>query len=91
MAGRAGAWFLAHHDPLTQLTNRSLFNDRLIAVLHAAHRHQSTLALLFLDINDFKQINDIHGHAAGDRCFVRLPGVVSLCPRDGHGGPDGGR
>lgn len=74
--------FLAHHDPLTQLTNRSLFNDRLDAALHAAHRHQSTLALLFLDINDFKQINDIHGHAAGDRVLCAIARRLQACVRE---------
>jgi diguanylate cyclase (GGDEF)-like protein/PAS domain S-box-containing protein len=74
--------FLAHHDPLTQLTNRSLFNDRLDAALHAAHRHQSTLALLFLDINDFKQINDIHGHAAGDRVLCTVARRLQACVRE---------
>lgn len=72
--------FLAHHDPLTELTNRSLFNDRLDSALRAAQRHKSTLALLFLDINDFKGINDVHGHAVGDRvlCMIarRLEGCV---------------
>ncbi|OPK09720.1 sensor domain-containing diguanylate cyclase [Pseudomonas sp. VI4.1] len=72
--------FLAHHDPLTALTNRSLFNDRLDSALRTAHRHDSTLALLFLDINDFKGINDVHGHAVGDRvlCVIarRLEGCV---------------
>jgi len=72
--------FLAHHDPLTALANRSLFNDRLDAALHSAKRQPSTLALLFLDINDFKGINDVHGHAAGDRvlCMIarRLEGCV---------------
>lgn len=64
--------FLAHHDPLTGLTNRSLFNDRLDSALRAAHRRQSSLALLFLDINDFKHINDTHGHAAGDRVLCTI-------------------
>ncbi|MHA6576152.1 diguanylate cyclase domain-containing protein [Pseudomonas yamanorum] len=72
--------FLAHHDSLTALTNRSLFNDRLDAALQAAQRHNSTLALLFLDVNDFKCINDVHGHAVGDRvlCVIarRLEGCV---------------
>lgn len=71
---------LAHHDPLTKLTNRALFYDRLTSGLSTAQRHQSHLALLFLDINDFKAINDIHGHAAGDQvlCTVakRLEGCV---------------
>ena len=74
--------FLAHHDSLTQLTNRSLFNDRLDAALHATHRHQSTLALLFLDINDFKQINDIHGHAAGDRVLCTVARRLQACVRE---------
>jgi diguanylate cyclase (GGDEF)-like protein/PAS domain S-box-containing protein len=72
--------FLAHHDPLTGLANRALFNDRLDTALRAARRHNSTLALLFLDIDDFKGINDVHGHAAGDRvlCTIarRLEGCV---------------
>ncbi|MDD2047595.1 sensor domain-containing diguanylate cyclase [Pseudomonas putida] len=72
--------FMAHHDPLTALTNRSLFNDRLDSALRAAHRHNNMLALLFLDINDFKGINDVHGHAMGDQvlCMVarRLQGCV---------------
>ncbi|WP_194790381.1 sensor domain-containing diguanylate cyclase [Pseudomonas sp. UFMG81] len=72
--------YLAHHDPLTKLYNRSLFNDRLQSALDAARRDGRQLALLFLDINDFKGINDMHGHAAGDRvlCTVarRLQGCV---------------
>lgn len=72
--------FLAHHDPLTKLTNRSLFNDRLDSALHAARRHQTGLALLFLDLDGFKKINDVHGHSMGDRvlCTVarRLEGCV---------------
>ncbi len=72
--------FLAHHDPLTGLTNRSLFHDRLESAMRVAHRHQSGLAMLFLDLNDFKHINDTHGHAMGDRvlCMIarRLEGCV---------------
>ena len=44
-----------------------LFNDRLDLALRAANRRKSTLALLFVDMNDFKGINDIYGHAMGDR------------------------
>ncbi len=72
--------YLAHHDPLTKLTNRALFYDRLVSGLNRAHRYQGSLALLFLDINNFKDINDAHGHAVGDRilCTVarRLEGCV---------------
>lgn len=74
--------FLAHHDPLTGLTNRSLFNDRLEVALHAAHRHQSNLALLFLDINHFKYINDTHGHAMGDRVLCMVARRLERCVRE---------
>jgi diguanylate cyclase (GGDEF)-like protein/PAS domain S-box-containing protein len=74
--------FLAHHDPLTGLTNRSLFNDRLDSALHAAHRHQSGLALLFLDINDFKMINDVHGHTVGDHVLCTIARRLEGCVRD---------
>lgn len=74
--------FLAHHDPLTELTNRSLFNDRLDSALRAAQRHKSTLALLFLDINDFKGINDVHGHAVGDRVLCMIARRLEGCVRE---------
>ncbi|WP_372614305.1 diguanylate cyclase domain-containing protein [Halomonas sp.] len=74
--------FLAHHDPLTGLTNRSLFYDRLDSALRAAHRHQSSLALLFLDMNDFKIINDIHGHAVGDRVLCTVARRLETCVRE---------
>ncbi|MGM0982497.1 MAG: diguanylate cyclase domain-containing protein [Pseudomonadota bacterium] len=74
--------FLAHHDPLTGLTNRSLFYDRLDSALHAAHRHQSYLALLFLDLNDFKVINDVHGHAMGDRVLCAVARRLEGCIRE---------
>ena len=74
--------FLAHHDPLTQLTNRSLFNDRLDSALRSARRHHSTLALLFLDLNDFKQINDTYGHSAGDRILCVVARRLESCMRD---------
>lgn len=74
--------FLAHHDPLTKLTNRSIFNDRLDSALRAAHRHQSTVALLFLDINDFKGINDVHGHAMGDRVLCMIARRLEACVRE---------
>ena len=74
--------FLAHHDPLTELTNRSLFNDRLNSGLRAARRHKSSLALLFLDINDFKGINDAHGHAAGDRVLCAVARRLEGCVRE---------
>ena len=74
--------FLAHHDPLTGLTNRSLFNDRLKSAISAARRHKASLALLFLDINDFKSINDIHGHAAGDHVLCTTARRLERCVRE---------
>jgi diguanylate cyclase (GGDEF)-like protein/PAS domain S-box-containing protein len=74
--------FLAHHDPLTGLANRALFNDRLDAALRAARRHDSSLALLFLDINDFKGINDVHGHAAGDQVLRMIARRLQGCVRE---------
>lgn len=64
--------FLGHHDPLTELINRSIFNERLDLALQAAYSNKSTLALLFLDINDFRGINDSHGHAVGDRVLCTI-------------------
>lgn len=58
--------YLAHHDPLTGLTNRALFYDRLETSLRSASRNNSRLALLYLDLNEFKSINDNCGHEAGD-------------------------
>ncbi len=57
---------LAHHDILTGLANRLLFFDRLEASIRRARRNKSSLALLFLDLHQFKQINDSHGHTLGD-------------------------
>ncbi|KMQ74152.1 diguanylate cyclase [Marinobacter subterrani] len=74
--------FLAHHDPLTGLANRLLFLERLESAIRIAHRHQSSLALLFLDLNDFKHINDTHGHAMGDRVLCMIAGRLEGCVRE---------
>ena len=74
--------FLAHHDPLTALTNRSLFNEGLASALHTAQRDNTRLALLFLDINDFKGINDVHGHAVGDRVLCVIARRLERCVRE---------
>lgn len=57
---------LAHHDSLTGLPNRRLFADRLSQAMERAHRHRELVALFYLDIDHFKQINDTHGHEQGD-------------------------
>lgn len=58
--------YLAYHDPLTGLANRALFRDTLIAAIAHAERRAFGLAVLFVDLDRFKQVNDIAGHSAGD-------------------------
>ena len=57
---------LATHDGLTGLPNRSLFMDRLEQAIHRAQREGTTVAVIFLDLDNFKAINDAHGHRRGD-------------------------
>ena len=65
----------AHHDALTKLPNRILFNDRLEQGIKKAKRNKTNLALLFIDLDHFKQINDTLGHEIGDRVLK----VVTHC------------
>ena len=72
---------LAYHDGLTGLPNRTLFHDRLgLAITHSS-RSQSHLALLYLDIDDFKGVNDSLGHGSGDRVLVELAGRIRAAVR----------
>ncbi len=64
----------ALHDPLTELANRNLFYDRLRQALHAARRDKTQVALVMLDLDGFKAVNDVHGHAAGDEVLKQLGG-----------------
>ncbi len=63
---------LAYYDPLTRLANRRLFIDRLQHALHKADRINSGLAICYLDLDEFKQINDTYGHEAGDDLLVQV-------------------
>ena len=74
-------WHQANHDALTDLPNRVLFNDRLsLAILHAQRRRQS-LAVMFLDLDHFKRVNDTLGHSAGDELLVKAADRLRCCIR----------
>ena len=95
--GAVGAWLeitgrkqaeeqarsLAYHDPLTGLPNRLLFQDRLGLAVAQAHRHRKPLAMLFLDLDRFKVINDSLGHTVGDRLICEVAGRLRTCVREG--------
>jgi diguanylate cyclase (GGDEF)-like protein len=63
---RARYQHLADHDPLTDLPNRRLFQDRLEQALTRAARRATRVGLVYVDLDDFKRVNDAYGHAAGD-------------------------
>jgi putative two-component system response regulator len=66
---------LAYHDPLTGLPNRALFNDRFAVAVAGAKRYHRKIALLVLDIDHFKKINDTLGHDAGDEVLKNFGGT----------------
>ncbi len=63
---------LAHHDPLTGLPNRLLLKDRLKAAVERARRSDQAVAVMFLDLNGFKDINDSMGHLVGDQLLLEI-------------------
>jgi diguanylate cyclase (GGDEF)-like protein/PAS domain S-box-containing protein len=71
--------FLAYYDPLTGLANRSLFNDRLTAMLHIAERERHTVALCVADLDHFKDVNDAVGRDNGDRLLVEFAKRLLSC------------
>jgi diguanylate cyclase (GGDEF)-like protein/PAS domain S-box-containing protein len=85
--------YLAQHDSLTDLPNRLMFQDRLAQAIALAHRHRQKLAVLFVDMDGFKPINDSLGHAIGDRLLQSVAQRLQACVRGSdtvcrHGGDE---
>ena len=74
--------FMAYHDPLTSLPNRRLFHDMLLQNLKQASRNGQKVGVLFLDLDNFKSINDSYGHNAGDLLLKEVAKTLQSCLRD---------
>ncbi len=73
---------LAYHDPLTDLPNRMLFTDRLQQALSSAKRDKGKLALMFIDLDKFKPVNDMLGHNVGDLLLKEVAQRILCCLRE---------
>jgi len=74
--------YLAQHDALCGIANRALLNDRLTHAITAADRHSGKLAVLFIDVDRFKHINDSLGHSIGDRLLQAVAQRLLACVRN---------
>ena len=75
-------WHQAHHDALTGLANRTLFHERLERALSSAERHGELVGVLYVDLDDFKPINDTYGHDVGDELLIELAHRMEAVTRD---------
>lgn len=73
---------LAYHDALTGLPNRALFYDRLNQAIARARRYHEAVAVLFLDLDGFKKINDTLGHDSGDALLIEAAHRIKTCVRE---------
>jgi diguanylate cyclase (GGDEF)-like protein/PAS domain S-box-containing protein len=73
---------LAHYDSLTHLPNRTLFYDRLGQAIMMAKRNKRSIVLMYIDLDGFKQVNDILGHYGGDLLLVEVAKRLRLCVRE---------
>lgn len=84
---------IAHYDPLTQLPNRALFADRFKQAILSTQRNQKQLAICFIDLDNFKPINDNYGHNEGDQVLIKVANRIkeNIRPEDTlsrHGGDE---
>ncbi len=74
--------YLAHHDMLTGLPNRAYLTERLATILALARRHRTLVAIAFIDLDDFKIVNDTHGHHAGDAVLREVAARIKQVLRE---------
>jgi diguanylate cyclase (GGDEF)-like protein len=77
-----GLFYLAHFDQLTNLPNRLLFMDRLSMALSEANRSRSSVGVLFIDLDNFKNFNDSMGHGFGDQILIAVANRLMSCARE---------
>jgi diguanylate cyclase (GGDEF)-like protein/PAS domain S-box-containing protein len=81
VAAEQEARYLARHDPLTGLGNRYSLFDQFAGAIARARRHRKMLAVLFVDLDGFKRVNDDHGHATGDEVLAEAGRRIAACVR----------